>query len=133
MCISFLKLKMLQAKLSRWLDRPGFCIVISTKKFLIIHIFTFDQKKAWNFYVVLQFLCNESFPRQNYFCIPESFNMKISHHPFDHTITLWINSTRTQIQKVFLYLKTGLVLNVRFKDFWYTKINLTQIWYDKFS
>ena len=26
-----------------------------------------------------------------------------------------------------------LVLNVRFKDFWYAKINLTQIWYDEFN
>jgi hypothetical protein len=25
------------------------------------------------------------------------------------------------------------VLNIRFKDFWYTKINLTQIWYDEFN
>ena len=25
------------------------------------------------------------------------------------------------------------VLNVCFKDFWYTKINPTQIWYDKFN
>ena len=25
------------------------------------------------------------------------------------------------------------VLNVRFKDFWYTKINPTQIWYDEFD
>ena len=25
------------------------------------------------------------------------------------------------------------VLNVNFKDFWYTKIDLTQIWYDKFN
>ena len=24
------------------------------------------------------------------------------------------------------------VLNVRFKDFWYTKINLTKIWYNEF-
>ena len=26
-----------------------------------------------------------------------------------------------------------LVLNVHFKDFWYTKINLTQIWQDEFN
>ena len=42
-----------------------------------------------------------------------------------------IHSTRTQIQKMILYSKTGF--NVRFKDFWYTKINPTQIWYDKFN
>ena len=30
-----------------------------------------------------------------------------------------------------LYSKTGL--NVRFKDFWYSKINPTQIWYDEFN
>ena len=24
------------------------------------------------------------------------------------------------------------IINIRFKDFWYTKKNLIQIWYDKF-
>ena len=37
---------------------------------------------------------------------------------------MWIHSTRTQIQKVILYSK--LIWKVRFKDFWYTKINLSQ-------
>ena len=40
--------------------------------------------------------------------------------PTFHTNFL-IQSTRTQIQKI------------RFKDFWYTKINQTQIWYDEFN
>ena len=36
-----------------------------------------------------------------------------------------------QIQRVILHSKP--VLNFRFKDFWYTKINLTQIWLDQFT
>ena len=39
----------------------------------------------------------------NYYCILESFNMNISHKLFEYKITLWINSTRTKIQKVILY------------------------------
>jgi hypothetical protein len=31
------------------------------------------------------------------------------------------------------FLTQNPVLNVNFKDFWYTKINPTQIWYDKFN
>ena len=37
---------------------------------------------------------------------------------------MWIHNTRTQIQRVILY--SNLVLNVRFKDFWYPIINLSQ-------
>ena len=36
-------------------------------------------------------------------------------------------NTKIQIKKG---VKSGL--NVRYKDFWYSKINLTQIWYDEF-
>ena len=32
--------------------------------------------------------------------------------------------------KVILHLR---ILNVCFKDFWYTKINTNQIWYDEFN
>ena len=55
--------------------------------------------------------------------IPESFNAKISHQLFD-TLT-FVHNTRTQIQKVFCAQKQ--VLNVRVKEFLYTKINPTQI------
>ena len=53
----------------------------------------------------------------NNLCIPEKFNTNISHQLFDYT-----NSTKGDF-----VLKTG------FKDFLYTKINLTPIWYDKFN
>ena len=46
-----------------------------------------------------------------------------------------INNTEsfnTSIHTSFLNTQK-LVLNVRFKDFWYIKINLNQIWYDKFN
>ena len=49
-----------------------------------------------------------------------------------YTITFEIHSTRTQIQKVILYSKSGL--NVRFKDFsGIKKIKPSKIWYDKFN
>ena len=47
-----------------------------------------------------------------YVCIPESFNTNISHHLFGNT-----NSKGDFVHK----------------DFWYTKINSTQIWYNKFN
>ena len=59
--------------------------------------------------------------------IPESFNTNISHQLFGYTISF----VKTQIQKVILYSKTGF--KVCFKDFRYTRINPTQIWYDKFN
>ena len=33
---------------------------------------------------------------------------------------------------ILVYPKTRF-LNVRFKEFWFTKINLTQIWYEEFN
>ena len=45
------------------------------------------------------------------------------------SLTLIIHSTKTQFKRGFCTQKP--VLNVRFKYFWYTKINPTQIWYDK--
>ena len=49
----------------------------------------------------------------NFICIPESF---IKKH---------------KLQKMFLNSKP--VLNIRFEDFWYTKINPRQIWYYDFN
>ena len=54
-------------------------------------------------------------------CIPESFNTNISLQLFDYIMT-FVSSKGDFVPK-----KT--VLNVRFKDFWFKKINLTQIWY----
>ena len=61
---------------------------------------------------------------RNIFRIPKSFNTNISHQLFDYTITLLIHNARTQIIEV-TYTKKQ-VLKVRFQDFWYTKINLSQ-------
>ena len=36
------------------------------------------------------------------------------------------------IQKAIL-INQKTVINVRFKDFWYAKINLTQVWYNEFK
>ena len=52
----------------------------------------------------------------NILCIPASSNTNISHQLFEYLI---IHSTRTQIQKVFLYSK--IVLKVCFKDFFLYK------------
>ena len=49
-------------------------------------------------------------------CIPESFNMNISHQLFDHTTTFVNTNSKGD-----------------FKDLLYTKLNPIQIWYDKFN
>ena len=55
-----------------------------------------------------------------YICIPA----------FDYKITFVNSQNKNKYSKGdFEYI----VLNVCFKDFWYTKINLTQIWYDFFN
>ena len=55
--------------------------------------------------------------------IPESFNMKISHQLFDYIIT-FVNSQHLNTNsKDDLESKVGFK---RFKDFWYSKINLSQ-------
>ena len=64
--------------------------------------------------------------------IPESFNTNISHQFFDYKKTL-VNSQRKKTNS-----KSDFVLKYQFEtfvftDFWYTKINLNQIWYDKFT
>ena len=61
---------------------------------------------------------------QKYLCIPESFNTNISHQLFVNKIT-FVNSQseNTNLKADFEYSKP--VWNVNFKDFWYTKINLS--------
>ena len=64
--------------------------------------------------------------------IPENFNMSISHQLFDYTITFVNCYLLTQEHKFKSWVCTKkTVLNVHFRDFLYTKINLTQIWYDE--
>ena len=54
-------------------------------------------------------------------CIPERFNTNISQQFFDYKIT-FVNSQRENTNS-----KGDFVLNNQFtKDFWYTKINLSQ-------
>ena len=60
----------------------------------------------------------------NMFCVPESFNTITSHYFFYHKTTL-VNSIHNTNSKGDFLLKTSL--NVWFKDFWYTKINLNHI------
>ena len=69
---------------------------------------------------------------KKYFCILESFNRNISYHLFDYIIT-FVNSQHlnTNLEGDFVIKKP--VLNIRFKDFGYTKLNLTQIWYEEFN
>ena len=58
------------------------------------------------------------------FCIPESLNKNISHHPFDYKITIVNSQHENTNPKCDFALKTSF--NVRFKDFWYTKLFLSQ-------
>ena len=61
----------------------------------------------------------------NYICISESINKTFHTSFFDYKI-IFVNSQRKNTNsKVILYSKTDV--KVRFKDFWYTKIDLTQI------
>ena len=55
----------------------------------------------------------------NSFCIPESYNINISHQLFDYKITI-MNSQRENTNSKGDF-KKKMVLNVRFKDFWYTQ------------
>jgi hypothetical protein len=61
----------------------------------------------------------------NVFCIPETFNTNISHQLLDYTIN-FVNSQHKNTNSKGDFVRL-------FKDFWYTKINPTQIWYDKFN
>ena len=60
------------------------------------------------------------------FFIPESNSTNISHLLFDDKITFVNSQPKITYSKDDFVLKTGF--NVRFKDFSYTKINLSQIW-----
>ena len=55
------------------------------------------------------------------FCIPKSFNANISHQPFDCKIN-FENSQSENTKFKRLYCTQKQALDVRFKDFWYTKI-----------
>ena len=65
------------------------------------------------------------------FCIPESTNMNISHQLFEYKITFMNSRQENKNSRGDITQKP--VLNVLFKDIWYTKINLTQILYDNFN
>ena len=57
------------------------------------------------------------------FCIPQSFNTNIS-HLLENKRTV-VNTTRVHKYKMWFWTQKP-VLKVRFLDFWYTKINLSQ-------
>ena len=81
---------------------------------------------------LISFSCS-IFLASNYICIPESFNTNISHQHFDYKITFLNSQHWNTNSKGDFVPSQKLVLNVRIKYFWYTKINLTQVWYDKFN
>ena len=72
------------------------------------------------------------YKRRKYICITESFKTSISHHLFDYKIT-FVNQQQENTNSKDDFGQKKTVLNVLFKDLWYTKINPTQIWYYKFS
>ena len=53
------------------------------------------------------------------------FNMNISHQLFDYKIT-FVNSQNKKTNSIDDFDNKKRILNVHFKDFWYTKINLSQ-------
>ena len=61
----------------------------------------------------------------NPFCNQESFNTNISHQLFDYKITFG-NSQHWNTKFKRLFCTQKPVLNDRLKDFYYTKINLSQ-------
>ena len=69
---------------------------------------------------------------KNFLYIPESFNTNSSHQLLDYKIT-FVNSQYEKRNSKGDFVLKKPVRNVRFKDFWYTKINLTQIFYDEFN
>ena len=93
-----------------------------------------SYKFAYIYYLILStpFFATEC--SYNRICIiPESVNTNILHQLFDYTIT-FVNSQPALEHKLKRSFCTqNPVLNVRIKGFWYTKINPTQIWYDKFN
>ena len=76
-----------------------------------------EKSKEFLFDLVLYFILSEI-----YICIPETL-IRTFHTSLCEFTALDTNSKGD--------LKP--VLNVRLKNFWYTKINLTQIWYAKFN
>ena len=68
----------------------------------------------------------------NIFCTLKSFNTYISHQLFDYKITFANSQSKNTNSRDGLVLKTYLK-NILFKGIWYTKINLTQIWYDELN
>ena len=64
-------------------------------------------------------------------CIPESFNNNILHHFLIQNNLCEFTTLEHKFNRWFC--TKHLVLNVYYKDFWYTKTNLNQIWYDEFK
>ena len=58
----------------------------------------------------------------NNICIPESFNMTISHQLFDYLHNYLCEFTALEQKFKRSYYTHKPILNVRFKDFWYTKL-----------
>ena len=112
------------------------CVIINcifVKNIAMIHTYII-QVKYFN-YFKLNFLKYFYIIQNICICIPESFYTNNSHQLFDYIRTFMNQhstcSTRIQIPKTILYLKTGFKRYS--KDFWYTKKNPTQIWYDEFN
>ena len=67
----------------------------------------------------------ENIQEDKCFCVAGIYDTNISHQIFDYKITF----ENSQIQKVILFSKPGFKRS--FKDFWYTRLNLPQIWYEE--
>ena len=87
-------------------------IILKTGLDMIIKGYSYT-KLVWN-YVPTRTNINcinrqnglNDFLKNNYVCILENFNTKISHQPFKYTIT-FVNSKRDNTNSIF-YSKTGL-------------------------
>ena len=69
---------------------------------------------------------------KKYSCIPEIFQTNILHQLYYYKITLLNLQHENANSKGDFVLKI-MFFDLHFKDFWYTKINLIQIWYNKFN
>ena len=63
--------------------------------------------------------------------LSESFNTNL-HQLFDYKIKVLNLQRENTISLGNVVPKTSMK-NVPLKDFWYTKLNLTQIWYEQFN
>ena len=96
--------------------------------YFFTHIVIPTLDKIITFHQLREVLSRTWNKQQQYNFVHQKSLIRTFHNSFFYykiTFVLF-HSTRTQIQKMIWF-------KILSKDFWYTKINLTQIWYEKFN